>query len=245
MDYQIGPLKEVELLDVWERGQGQIPAVHALLLLAVAFPGDSYESLASLSVGLRDDRLLALRRWLFGPDLENMLICPACNERLELAFDMSNIHAPPLAELEKELQIQAQGYQVRFRLPNALDLVVVQQEEDARQTLLQRCILSAYHGEQETSVADLPVRVIEEITKRMDEADPQADIRFPVTCPECEQSWSAHFDIVRYLWQELTYWAISTLGDVHILAAAYGWPEKQILTISPWRRRYYIDMVLG
>ena len=73
----------------------------------------------------------------------------------------------------------------------------------------------------------------------------QADVRFPVTCPACEHCWPAHFDIVRYLWQELAYWAIRMLAEVHTLAAAYGWSEAQILAITPWRRRYYIDMVVG
>jgi len=33
------------------------------------------------------------------------------------------------------------------------------------------------------------------------------------------------------------------LSDVHTLARAYGWRERDILTLSPTRRQFYLNMV--
>jgi hypothetical protein len=52
-------------------------------------------------------------------------------------------------------------------------------------------------------------------------------------------------DIAAYLWQELHNWAVRVLDEVNILARAYAWREDDILALSPWRRRYYIQRVIG
>jgi hypothetical protein len=48
---------------------------------------------------------------------------------------------------------------------------------------------------------------------------------------------------VSYLWSELEEWAHRVLVDIHTLAGAYGWSERQILALSPVRRQLYVDMV--
>ena len=77
----------------------------------------------------------------------------------------------------------------------------------------------------------------------MAEADPLADIQLDLTCPSCERRWRAVFDIVSFLWTEIEVWAWRTLSDVHTLARAYGWSERDILTLSPTRRQFYLEMV--
>jgi hypothetical protein len=55
-----------ELLSVWERGLGQSNIARAVALLALASPEETRETVATLSIGRRDARLLSLREWLFG-----------------------------------------------------------------------------------------------------------------------------------------------------------------------------------
>ena len=50
-------------------------------------------------------------------------------------------------------------------------------------------------------------------------------------------------DILSFLWAEVDSLAKRLLCDVHILAWAYGWREKDILALSEFRRRYYLDCV--
>ena len=71
------------LLDAWEQGLGNPPLLRALGLLAATNPEVSPDDLPRLSIGQRDRRLLELRERLFGPELNNTALCPACGERIE------------------------------------------------------------------------------------------------------------------------------------------------------------------
>lgn len=88
------------LLAAWEQGAGQPPLERALTLLAVVDPSAPPEALATLTIGERDARLLALRAATFGATVEATADCPACREHLELAFALADIcpldaSAPP------------------------------------------------------------------------------------------------------------------------------------------------------
>ena len=66
-----------------------------------------------------------------------------------------------------------------------------------------------------------------------------------VSCASCAHAWRASFDIVAFFWSEIDAWAERVLRDVHRLAAAYGWSEREILGLSAWRRHRYLEMVGG
>ena len=65
------------------------------------------------------------------------------------------------------------------------------------------------------------------------------------TCPACGHDASITFDVVSYLWNEIDEWAKRVLVEVHVLAAAYGWSERDVLALSPRRRRLYLEMQGG
>ena len=85
--------------------------------------------------------------------------------------------------------------------------------------------------------------LVAEAGRRLADADPQTDVRFALACPACGFDWSAPFDVVAFLWAEIDVWANRLLGDVHVLASAYGWSEPDVLAVSPARRRSYLQMV--
>jgi hypothetical protein len=247
-----------ELLNVWERGWGQPTVRQALALLDAAYPDASLEALAMLSVGQRDGRLLTLREQLFGPRLVGVMTCPGCGERLELTIDVADIRAGDTQEVAHERgsdgepraemthTLAAADYEVRFRLPNSLDLATIGEEQDlvvARRQLLERCLVAARHDSREADFDQLPAEVVDEIVEYMARADPQADVQLDMTCPMCSHPWLAAFDIVSFLWSEIDAWARRTLRQVHILASAYGWREADILSISAGRRQLYLDMI--
>jgi hypothetical protein len=45
------------------------------------------------------------------------------------------------------------------------------------------------------------------------------------------------------LWREIESMAGRLLRDVHALASAYGWHEKDILALSPVRRQFYLTLI--
>jgi hypothetical protein len=240
------PLSASDLLNAWERGLAQAPAQRALSLLAAAHPRMSVEDLAELSVGQRDARLLTLREWTFGSQLASLADCPSCGERLEMSFNVSDVRAASETELTAPLSLDVAGYEVRFRLPNSLDLIAIATDNDvtaARQRLLGRCLLAAHQARTAVTIEQLPAEVTAAIAERMGQADPQTDVQLALTCPACGHQWQATFDIMSFFWSEIHAWADRILREVHTLASFYGWSEADILALSPRRRQRYLEMV--
>lgn len=245
------------LLVVWEQGAGLLPVQRALALLAMAFPGESPGDLADLSIGQRDHRLLKLREQLFGSRLASLVDCPACGERVETQFQVSDIilHSGAVPEAGG-LVADLEGYHLRFRLPNSQDLLaaidsladrpdrpISGDRAEGRRILAERCVLETLHNGDSVRMAELPQAVLEALGEQIAEADPLAEIWISLTCPSCGHTWQVLFDVLSYLWGEIDVWAYRTLHEVHSLARAYGWSEAEILGLSAWRRQYYLSLL--
>src|SRR5262249_27074832 len=226
------PLSLPELLDGWERGVNEPPSTRLLVVLAAASSGASVDTIAALSVGERDRRLLTLREWTFGPRLLSVSSCPECRERLEWSVDASDLRARTESDPPPELSIEAAGYSVCFRLPNTLDLAAASDSLNipaARRVLLERCLLDVRHDGQPADRTDVPAGVADAIAERMADTDGGTDTDIQLTCPTCGHQWTILFDIESFFWSELSAWAQRVLKDVHTLASVYGWREADIL----------------
>ena len=236
-----------ELLEVWERGLAQAPAARALSLLAAACPELTSDQIATLSIGQRDARLLVLREALFGPELESVVNCPGCNDRLELSLSTTELRFGAESQQQvTEVSLNVSAYNLRLRLPNSRDVLLAGSLEgpaDRRDRLLKCCLLSAERNEVPVEADQLSPEVAEAAAQELAEADPLADIRMNILCPSCGHAWRAGFDIVDFLWAEVEAWAARILNEVHTLASVYGWCERDILALSPTRRQFYLDMV--
>ena len=218
-----------ELLGAWEQGLGETRARRALSVLAAARPD---QELGELTVGERDRALLDLRSLAFGPTVTVLCDCAACGERIEATFDAGAVRTegavPPSTVDVGELTV---------RLPTAGDLVAAERAPDveaARQVLLDRVLVSGEPVSDEAATA---------LGERLAEADPQADVRLALVCPSCGRTWEEPFEVDALLWQELEAWAERLLEEVHTLASAYGWPERDILELSPARRATYLELI--
>jgi hypothetical protein len=234
-------------MHVWERGLSYTTIDRALVVLEAACPDMSREAIAKLSIGERDSRLLILRQWLFGNQINSASNCPHCQELMEWSTSTDTLRLQPLelGTSAKNLLITHQDFHVEFRLPNTLDLVAISEIDEvatARQTMLERCISKLERKGKPVTLSRLPQRLIQKILTKMEQADPQADLRIELVCANCQHKWEATFDIVAFLWAEIQSWAKQTLRAVHILARAYGWREQDILSMSPLRRQLYLEM---
>ena len=251
-------LSAVELLTAWDRALGQSSMQQALVLLAAVYPEHSMGQLAQWSVGRRDACLLTLRERLFGSQLNGVTVCPQCRQRIELAFNVSDIRvgptmADPIVPVDEVMTLTAGGYRVQFRLPNTLDLEAIETSADVnqmREQLLHRCITSVVwekaekgDGEPVNNPTPLPMTLVDAIVACMAEADAQADTRLALSCPDCNHEWFSTFDIATYLAGEIHSWAKYILREIHSLARAYGWREADILTMTPRRRRAYLELL--
>lgn len=242
-------ISATKLLEVWERGQHQVHVERALTLLAAAHPDASRETLATLTIGERDAGLIALREKLFGSQLTSLTDCPGCGERLELSFQVLDIRTSSIADSDTTLEFSRSGYELQLRIPNSLDLLTLSgcaSPEEMRAKLLEQCVRRiTYRGRVKSAehLKEIPAELVELAIERIGAADPQADVEVNLSCPSCQHGWQASFDIVSYLWTELHAWAGQLLREVHLLASNYGWRESDILSMSPQRRRCYLEML--
>lgn len=241
-------LSASELLSLWERGLPQQPTERALTLLCATSPEASADALAQLSIGQRDARLLRLRERTFGTQLKSVAACPQCSDRLEFNFSVEQIAVGTENEEQPLLSVSVGGYEVRFRLPDSLDLLALPPGIDidrAERFLLPRCLVSVRLNGGDAAPDELPAEVIEAVLSEMGRVDPQADIQLALNCPRCGHAWQLTFDIVSFFWSELNAWAQRILREVHTLASAYGWREEEILGLSAWRRQVYLGIIGG
>jgi hypothetical protein len=239
-------LSVLELLSVWENGINQTPVERGLALLLAACPDVPRSDLAGLTIGQRDARLLTLREWTFGPQLESVVPCPQCKDKVELVFEVESVRANSPPETFGAPLLRSADYSLQMRPPNSEDVAAIAAEksvEQKRQLLFDRCLLAASRNGQPVSADELPPEAIEAAAVHLAEADPQADVQLNISCPSCGNNWTAAFDILAFFWHEIEAWACRALLDVNTLARAYGWSEHDILALTPARRRLYLEMV--
>ena len=234
------------IVDMWEQGLALDAVQRPVALLAIANPDADFDTFARLSIGQRDAALLHLRERLFGATLTTMTHCDVCGEVIETSFATHDIAVEqPETAAADGLQMQADGYAVNYRPLNSYDLSAVTGGETTLHDLVTRAVVSASYDGQACSVADLPHTVVQNLSEALEESDPQANVQLMMMCPACEHQMAKVFDIATYLWQEIEGHARALLLEVHALAKAYGWGERDILTMSTWRRRQYLELIHG
>ncbi|HYG09340.1 MAG TPA: hypothetical protein VD835_05155 [Pyrinomonadaceae bacterium] len=241
------PLTAADIIRVWESGDRQDAAARAVNLLAAAFPEKRGEELWRLSLGQRNAHLLGVRERLFGSELNAFSECLNCGTQLEFTLSVGALRGDERAlPSETEFELEAEGYALRFRLLDSLDLraaAAAPNPHAARRLLAGRCVLAAHRGGEPLSVAELPDTLIERLAARLAECDPQAEALIDLACPACERSWQVPFDIASFIYTEISAQARRLLREVHELARAYAWHEADILAMSARRRRYYLEML--
>ena len=230
-------LSDADILDLWDRGTGRHPIDRALLVIGTARLGTDGESPADWSLGRRNQALAQLRGECFGHSIHGWTPCPSCGERLEFETDWRTL-AEKAGDADADTPITVGG--AVFRLPTSRDLARVTHEVEplrAALRLLEQCRLHA------DSPATWSEQELNEIGESLAHADPLAETRLALTCPDCMHAWEAGFDIAAFLWEEIEARAKRTLYEVHTLASAYGWSEAQTLSLSARRRSLYVGMV--
>ena len=240
-------LSTKELLNIWETYMHYSVMERSLYLLSAIYETD-VNTIARMSIGERDARLLKFREWLFGSRLINMAYCPNCSALVEWETNTGDISIQAeLSETSTRMfKMETDGFKINFRLPNSLDIMqTIADPTHIADTanLISGCILSITKDKKAHAADQLSQEIIEMINQRMSEEDAQADIKMVLSCPECKKQWEAPFEIMRYLWLEIDNWANHLLQEVAILARAFSWSEQEILNLSFNRRRMYLEMI--
>jgi hypothetical protein len=230
-------IESVDLLALWERGASRHALDRSALLCARARPELPVDAIADLPLGEITASVLRLREAWFGKRIRAHVDCEHCRGRLELSVSVDDLlrTAAPVAR-----DVEAAG--VRCRLPCLRDLAAVAGERDAARAarqLLERCLLDADSGAA-SALSEIAFREVEDA---LEAADPNADLAFDLCCEACGRTGMAQLDAGAVLWDEIDARARALLGEVHLLAAAYGWTEREILALGAERRASYLSMV--
>jgi hypothetical protein len=228
------------LLTVWERGARCHPIDRALLLFALAEPETPPERLADAPLGRRNAALLALYRAGFSDRVSAWVDCAACGSRMEL--ELAAQLFPPVPE-DFQLSLEVAGH--RFHCPTSRHLARINGVSDP-ETAARRLFFACAESP-DTLPEDEPAltELLDAIDAAMDDADPWADMSLAIRCPACGHEDTAALDLADLLWEEIESRVGHLIDDVHSLALAYGWSERDILSISETRRAAYLTRVQG
>lgn len=241
------PLSARALLGAWEAGAAQHPLDRALTVLLAAGTAESRAQLAALPLAERDARLLRLRAAMVGPALSAFTACGRCGERLEFSLDTAALAASE-GVAPGEHEVRAEGWRVRFRLPDSRDAALAARArgvDEARGLLAARCLLEIEGPDGPAGADSLPEPVRAAVDEAMAAAAPTAEVDLELACPACGAEWRSVLDVPAFFWTELAARARRLLGEVHTLARAYHWSENEILSMTARRRRAYLDLVEG
>jgi hypothetical protein len=242
------PVADAMVLALVETCQDWHPIDIALAMSGAACSRQDPAVLPALALGDRDTILLDLRDRLFGPALALGAACPHCAARVELSQSVEALWVaePDAAEREAAAAIEIAGVAMRLRPIDSRDLAAAAQASDAdaaRRLLAGRCLSPAEPGQPGCDPGQLDAATLDEIAARLARLDPQADLAFALSCPDCGHDWEAPFDIAAVLWREMQWKAEALIGDIHEIAAHYHWSESEILALNPARRNAYLRRI--
>jgi hypothetical protein len=95
--------------------------------------------------------------------------------------------------------------------------------EPTEPRLAGRCVVEARRGGEPVEAEEMSDEELTGLSEALAEADPGAELLFDLGCPACGAAWQQVLDVASFLWEELEAQAHRVLGEVHVLARAYGW----------------------
>lgn len=213
-----------------------LPLERQRLLLEGAWPGDA---VGADTPGERNERLLALRRALFGPHMECVADCAGCGTLLELALDTDELGCAGRGRRGRDpITLNSPSGPLRFRLPTMDDVASVAcAGADAERSLALACCVEGERAE-----LDNP-ELRSRLSQAFEAVDPLGHLVLELTCPECAAASHAVLDVGAALCAEIDALAERLLAEVHALASAYGWSEHDILALPVPRRRRYLALL--
>lgn len=210
------------ILAAWETGAARRPLDRAMAILWAAGADDDGDPV-DLPLAERDRRLLAVRAGTFGPMLPTRVTCPNCGMELEMDLDVRQL----AAALPPDKGGSGDG---RLRPLSSRDLAAVSGMEavEMARTLRARLAETAEGDDAET------------LDRQIEEVAEQAELAARVACADCGAEWYETLDVPAHVWADVETAALRLLGEVAELASAFGWSEREVLSLTPARRAAYL-----
>lgn len=211
----------------------RITAVLADALAGVGGHAPTTERVHGLAVG---DRQFLMRQFARALGRDTVWLapeCTACGARFDVRIEQSGLPVKPAAPSFPHTFADTSWGRCRLRVPTGADqeaVLSIQDDAAAVRALARRCILTpAPAGE----IDDADVALIE---RAVEAVAPEVATLAETECPECHHANRVEIDPYQCLADDGgTLW-----DDVHQLATAYHWSEREILGLSRARRETYL-----
>lgn len=232
--------RDIALVEAWAEAQLVPPWKRPARLLAAlgALPDPAHHA---LPLGLVGAAALRAAQDVWSGPLEAHAPCAACGESIAIELPADAILAlTPAADATR--QVAAADHRLTLRAPCAEDLAAVADAPDAAaaaRLLLARCSLEA----DPPLPAAPPAALLDAADAAIEELDPLAALTIAVTCPACGAPQAPQADLAAWGHALLEARVRRLFDEVHRLASAYGWTEREILALGPARRRAYLELV--
>ncbi len=239
-----GPRAEVRPLDdprrllaVWEEASAVPACAVGAVVLGRCSAVDDAATVLDLPLSAVASLLAQVWTATFGPVAECLVGCPGCGAQLEVELPFDALAALPVQPASA--QVGTTGLAVRC--PATRDLLAVAAVPDPADALLARCLADAAGHPLDVAGLAPAVRAEVEATAEVLAGAAAAVVTSP--CPSCGTAVRVEVDPAELLWQRLRADVPSVLADVADLAAAFGWSEADVLSLTPARRAAYLDLV--
>ncbi len=204
-----------------------------------------------LTIGRREHLLLALRRQTLGDRISCIFACPECGQPMDGELNVGALLREVGDEdrtYEVSVDVQGELWRALFRLPNGADQEAVaslarSDADAAGHAILERCLKEITSPSGDAAAAETPSVLVEAVESAMADADPQAETRLRLDCPECSANFTSFFDAADYFFKELGASNRDLYRDVHTLAMTYHWSEDAILSMTYGRRQMYLKLL--
>jgi hypothetical protein len=192
----------------------------------------------SLSATDIDAAALVIRRSWLGDAIRTDTTCPDrdCGERIDVSFGIEGYlehHRPRrprgVTEGPAEGGFVLAGAPVRFSIPTVADLL----DAASADRLAARCV----------DAAEISPALARRLDRALTALAPSLDDLLGGSCPACGHEVTMRFDPLAYTLAELRAAFAGVYLETHALAAAYGWPEQEILALPRSRRRRYASII--
>jgi len=221
------------LISAWELALAYAPAAR---MAAVVTAGGN-TSAWSIDIDQREREALRLHRAIAGDTLDAQASCAHCGERMDIGLPLSMLNA----EAASDPCVEHGDWRIALRVPSTQDVCEALAQSDSETALFRACITAAHQAGEARSPDELPGDVRRLCEERLDQLAPLANLALALRCPACGHMDTLPLDIGAYVFERLGYWAEDQLEEVAQLCRAYGWEERHVLAMSPWRRRFYLE----
>lgn len=211
---------------LWEALAGARPAARGAALLVALGAEPDFSAACERPLSACAATALDELRRRCGDTIDTVVACPDCATLLDVPVDLGRLAQVPAPT-------HALVGDVRVRAPTTGDLLLAGNSADPVATLRGLCV-------EEPGPAELPLPA--EVHSAVEQLCGAAVVGVRAECPNCSATVRAELDLVDLLATGLADQAAAILDAVAQIAAAFGWPESDILALSPLRREYYLTL---